>query len=74
MLLIKGLKPDVKQTELGKQNKLLQMQQLDPALYELLEMIGFAGTPMAEVAALREACRRTRLGRSMVAEPLMKNF
>ncbi len=29
---------------------------------------------LVEMAALREACRRTRLGRSMVAEPLMKNF
>lgn len=38
---------------------LLQMQQLDPGLYELLEMIGFAGTPMAEVAQLRGVARRT---------------
>ena len=29
---------------------------------------------LVEMAAMREACRRTRLGRSMVAEPLMKNF
>jgi hypothetical protein len=29
---------------------------------------------LVEMAALREACRRTRLGRSMVAEPWMKNF
>jgi RNA polymerase sigma factor (TIGR02999 family) len=38
---------------------LLQMQQLDPGLYQLLEMIGFAGTPMAEVAQLRGVARRT---------------
>ena len=29
---------------------------------------------LVEITAMREACRRTRLGRSMVAEPLMKNF
>lgn len=29
---------------------------------------------LVEMAAMREACRRTRLGRSKVAEPLMKNF
>ena len=29
---------------------------------------------LVEMAALREACRRTRLGRSMVAEPLMTDF
>ncbi|MDC8769974.1 ECF-type sigma factor [Roseateles albus] len=38
---------------------LLQMQQLDPGLYQLLEMIGFAGTPIVEVAQLRGVARRT---------------
>ncbi|MBT9494869.1 MAG: RNA polymerase subunit sigma [Paucibacter sp.] len=38
---------------------LLQMQQLDAGLYQLLEMIGFAGTPIVEVAALRGVARRT---------------
>jgi RNA polymerase sigma factor (TIGR02999 family) len=38
---------------------LLQMQQLDLGLYELLEMVGFAGTPLDEVAQLRGVARRT---------------
>lgn len=38
---------------------LRQLQQLDPGLYELLEMVGFAGTPLDEVAQLRGVARRT---------------
>jgi RNA polymerase sigma factor (TIGR02999 family) len=38
---------------------LVQMQQLDHGLYELLEMVSFAGTPLDEVAQLRGVSRRT---------------
>jgi RNA polymerase sigma factor (TIGR02999 family) len=38
---------------------LVQMQQLDHGLYELLEMVSFAGTPLDEVARLRGVSRRT---------------
>lgn len=38
---------------------LLRMQQLDSGLYELLEMLSFAGTPITEVAQLRGVSRRT---------------
>lgn len=43
--------------------------------FEALRRPGADEIPdLVEIAAMREACRRTRLGRSMVAEPLMKNF
>jgi RNA polymerase sigma factor (TIGR02999 family) len=38
---------------------LVQMQAIDPPLYELLEMVVFAGTGLDEVAELRGASRRT---------------
>ena len=38
---------------------LAQLQQLDPGLYELLEMTSYAGTPLDEVARLRGVSRRT---------------
>ncbi len=38
---------------------LRQMRELDLGLYELLEMLTFAGTPMDEVARLRCVSRRT---------------
>jgi RNA polymerase sigma factor (TIGR02999 family) len=38
---------------------LVQMQQLDRGLYELMEMVSFAGTPLDEVAHLRGVSRRT---------------
>lgn len=38
---------------------LRRMQQLDLGLYELLEMVSFAGTPLDEVALLRGVARRT---------------
>lgn len=38
---------------------LVQMQQLDHGLYELLEMVSYAGTPLDEVARLRGVSRRT---------------
>jgi RNA polymerase sigma factor (TIGR02999 family) len=38
---------------------LVQMRQLDHGLYELLEMVSFAGTPLDEVAQLRGVSRRT---------------
>jgi len=38
---------------------LRQMSELDQGLYELLEMLSFAGTPLDEVARLRGVSRRT---------------
>ena len=38
---------------------LVQMRSLDPPLYELLEMIAFAGLTIAEVAELRRVSSRT---------------
>ena len=38
---------------------LVRMRELDPALYELLEMLSFAGLTIAEVAELRAVSTRT---------------
>ncbi len=44
---------------IGLDQALTRMQQLDKGLYELIEMIGFAGLSIAEVATLRNLSTRS---------------
>lgn len=44
---------------IGLDQALARMRELDEPLYELIEMIGFAGLTIAEVAALREVSTRS---------------
>jgi RNA polymerase sigma factor (TIGR02999 family) len=44
---------------LGLDRALARMRELDPALYELIEMVGFAGVSLAEVATLRGVSTRS---------------
>ncbi len=44
---------------IGLDQALSRMRELDPPLYELIEMIGFAGLTIAEVAALRDVSTRS---------------
>lgn len=44
---------------IGLDQALARMQQLDKGLYELIEMIGFAGLSIAEVATLRNLSTRS---------------
>lgn len=53
---------------------LMQLRQLDNGLYELLEMVSFAGTPLAEVAQLRGVSRRTVERDLLKARALMREL
>ena len=44
---------------IGLDQALARMQQLDKGLYELIEMVGFAGLSIAEVATLRNLSTRS---------------
>ena len=44
---------------IGLDQALTRMQQLDKGLYELIEMVGFAGLSIAEVATLRNLSTRS---------------
>lgn len=44
---------------IGLDQALERMRELDPGLYELIEMIGFAGLTIAEVATLRDLSTRS---------------
>jgi len=44
---------------IGLDQALARMQQLDKGLYELIEMVGFAGLSIAEVAAVRNLSTRS---------------
>lgn len=44
---------------IGLDQALARMRELDPGLYELIEMIGFAGLTIAEVATLRNLSTRS---------------
>jgi RNA polymerase sigma factor (TIGR02999 family) len=44
---------------IGLDQALARMRELDTGLYELIEMVGFAGLSIAEVAALRQLSTRT---------------
>ncbi len=51
-----------------------QMAELDPALYELVEMLHFAGLTIAEVAELRGVSSRT-VNRDLIkARALLRNL